>query len=83
MLALAIVGLAAAAVAAAWPYLPTARPDGVSLPGRAGWVNRLFVLAGEAEAAGEPDVAAAARSLIATLVAEKDPPKELPSKKRQ
>jgi len=78
MLALAIAGVLAACVAAAWPYLhlPSSRPGGVSLPGRAGWVNRLFVLVGEAEEAGEVAVAAAARTLIAALVAEKELPKK-------
>lgn len=76
MMALAIVGLAAAGAAAAWPYLSAARPGGVSLPGRAGWVNRLFVLVGEAEEAGEVAVAASARALIAALVAEKELPKK-------
>jgi len=78
MLALAISGALVACVAAAWPYLhlPAVRPGGVSLPGRAGWVNRLFVLVGEAEEAGEVAVAAAARTLIAALVAEKELPKK-------
>ena len=78
MLVLALAGFAVAVAAFAWPYLSAARPGGVSLPGRAGWVNRLFVLVGEAEEAGEVAIAAAARALIATLVAEK----ELPSKKQ-
>jgi hypothetical protein len=39
-------------------------------------VNRLFVLAEQAEEAGEVAVASAARSLIAALVAEKELPKK-------
>jgi len=76
MLVLAVVGFVAAAAAVAWPYLSAARPGGVSLPGRAVWVNRLFVLVGEAEEAGEVAVAASARALIAALVAEKELPKK-------
>lgn len=76
MMALAIAGLLAAAAAAAWPYLPRPAQAGVSLSGRACWVNRLFTLVGEAEAADEPAVEAAARALIAALVAEKELPKK-------
>ena len=76
MLALAVSGFVAAAAAVAWPYLPAARPGGVSPSGRAGWVNRLFVLAGEAEASGEAAIASAARALIAAIVAEKELPKK-------
>jgi hypothetical protein len=39
-------------------------------------VNRLFVLAVQAEEAGETPVATAARALIAALVAEKELPKK-------
>lgn len=76
----AVVGFAAAAAAAAWPYMPKRLPAGPvepeppSLPpsGRARWVNDLFVLAGQADKIGEHGIAAAARSLISALVAEKE-----------
>lgn len=67
-LALGLAGLAVAAGAAVLPFLP--KPAAKSF-GRADWVNRLFVLAGQADAAGSEEVAAAARSLISALVAEK------------
>jgi len=76
MYLLAAVAFAVAAGASALPYLTAARSPGVSPADRAGWVNRLFVLAGQAEEAGEGAVAAAARSLIAALVAEKELPKK-------
>lgn len=68
-LALGLAGLAVAAGAAVLPFLP--KPAAKSSFGRADWVNRLFVLAGQADAAGSEEVAAAARSLISALVAEK------------
>lgn len=67
-LAFSGVGLAVAAVAGAWPYLPKrikTAPEGLD---RADWVNRLFVLAAQADADGSASVAAAARQLIASLV---------------
>jgi hypothetical protein len=71
------VGFLAAAAAAVLPYLPKPAPaDGVSPGDRAGWVNRLFVLAAQADSTGEPAIAAAARSLIAALVAEKELPRK-------
>lgn len=81
---IAAAAFAVAAGASALPYLTAARSPGVSpevssgvAPAdRAGWVNRLFVLAGQADEAGEAAVAAAARSLIAALVAEKELPKK-------
>jgi hypothetical protein len=77
---LAVVAVAAFAVAGgalALPYLPsTARSPGVSPADRAGWVNRLFGLAGQADEAGDVAVASAARALIAALVAEKELPKK-------
>jgi hypothetical protein len=74
MSTVALVGFAVAGLAAAYPYL--ARKVGTSLPAdtipdRAGWVNRLFVLAATADAAKEQDVSDAARVLIAALVAPK------------
>jgi hypothetical protein len=73
---IAAAAFAVAAGASALPYLTAARSPGVSPVDRAGWVNRLFVLAGQAEEAGEVAVAAAARALIAALVAEKELPKK-------
>lgn len=77
---IAVVGFAAAAAAAVWPYVPKRMPSvphaaGLSASSRAKWVNDLFVLAGQADEAGEAAIAAAARSLIASLVAEKELPK--------
>lgn len=76
VLTVSALAIGAAVVAAAWPYLPSARPGGLPASGRAGWVNRLFTLAAEADAAGEVAVSAAARALIAALVAEKELPKK-------
>lgn len=75
-----VAGFVAAAAAAVLPYLPKPTPavTGLSPSARADWVNRLFALASQADAAGEAAVAAASRTLIAALVSEK----ELPSKKR-
>jgi hypothetical protein len=73
---IAAAAFAVAAGASALPYLTAARSPGVSPVDRAGWVNRLFVLAEQAEEAGEVAVASAARSLIAALVAEKELPKK-------
>lgn len=75
-----VAGFLAAAAAAVLPYIPKPSPvvPGLSPSSRADWVNRLFALASQADAAGEASVASAARTLIAALVAEK----ELPSKKR-
>lgn len=64
----AAIAATAAAGAAAWPYIPKARAAGISASDRAGWVNRLFSLAASADEAGESQVAAAARALIAALV---------------
>lgn len=72
-----VVGFLAAAAAALTPYLPKPAPsEGVTPADRAGWVNRLFVLAAQADGTGEPAIAAAARSLIAALVAEKELPRK-------
>lgn len=77
MVWLAAAGFVVAAGAAAWPYLPKpAQSAGISPSDRAGWVNRLFVLVGQAEASGEAAVASAARALIAALVAEKELPRK-------
>lgn len=74
---LALVALGAAGVAFAWPYVPsTPSQPGLSSRTRADWVNRLFGLAADAEAASEPAVAAASRALIAALVAEREPAKK-------
>lgn len=64
--------IGAAILAALWPSikLPT-RPEttsGLSASARADWVNRLFRLASDADAASEPEVADRARALIASLV---------------
>lgn len=74
---LAVVALGCAGVAFAWPYIPAAAGQPVlSAKTRADWVNRLFGLAADAESAAEPAVAAAARALIAALVAEREPAKK-------
>lgn len=72
-----VVGVAVAAAAAAWPALskikipdrPATTPDAYD---RAQWVNNLFELASVADAKSKPDVATAARALIAALVADKE-----------
>lgn len=64
-----VVSLAASAAAFAYPYLPFAKPSsGISSASRALWVNRLFALAADSDAAGEQGVAVAARALIDALV---------------
>ena len=69
--AITIVSFVAAAAAAVWPYLPTpSKPTGLAANDRAGWVNRLFELAAQADESGEAQVAGAARALIAALVAQ-------------
>jgi hypothetical protein len=74
---LALVAIGSAGVAFAWPYIPAAAiPSGLSAKTRADWVNRLFGLASDAEVAGEHAVASASRSLIAALVAEREPAKK-------
>lgn len=75
-LPLAVVGFVLAGLALAWPHIPKARLGGTALPAdpipdRAGWVNRLFVLASQADAAKSKDVSDAARVLISALVAPK------------
>jgi len=67
-IAIAVVAFLAVACAIAWPHLHWARSAGISASDRAGWVNRLFVLAALADAEGQAEVAAAARALIAALV---------------
>jgi hypothetical protein len=67
--ALVIVGsLAIVVVAAAWPSLPSFRfrPAGLTSGDRAAWVNRLFSLTATSD---DPAVTAAAKALIAALVA--------------
>ena len=60
------------AVAAVWPYLPKLPAPAPSVASsRSKWVNDLFVLVSEAEAKSQPEIAAAARALIAALVAQK------------
>lgn len=67
--AVAIVAGLAAACAAVWPYIPSARKDPpLSPPCRAAWVNRLFLLVDAADQAGEGQVASCARALISSLV---------------
>jgi hypothetical protein len=74
---LAAAAFAVAAVAAALPLLASGgKVVGVSPADRATWVNRLFGLAGKADASGEAAIAAAARALIAALVSEKELPKK-------
>lgn len=72
-----VAGFVAAAAAAVLPYLPKPSPSAAVLSSatRADWVNRLFALAAQADAAGEVAVASSARTLIAALVAEKELPK--------
>ena len=72
-----IVGMIVAAAAAVWPALGKIKlPDAPATTGdsydRAHWVNDLFALATVADAKNKPDVAAAARALIAALIADKD-----------
>lgn len=68
------VALVVVVLAAAWPYLPSfpAAEAGLSGADRAAWVNRLFTLT---EASDDPAVTAAAKNLIAALVATGDPKK--------
>lgn len=73
---IAAAAAVAAASAAAWPYIPKFLAPSLSPSDRAGWVNRLFSLAASADAAGEPQVAAAARSLITALVSHQEPAKK-------
>ena len=69
----ALVGGVAAAAALVWPYIPAFKQSPpLSAPCRAAWVNRLFSLAASADEAGEAQVAAAARALIAALVQQQD-----------
>lgn len=76
----AMVAIAAALVAGgafALPYIPLpSRSAGLSSADRAGWVNRLFALAAAADEAGEAQIAAQARSLIAALVNQQEPAKK-------
>ena len=77
----AAVGVVVAVGAAVWPMLPKWPPSapvapagpaaGIRQTDRAKWVNDLFLLAGQADATGEPQVAAASRALIAALVEKK------------
>lgn len=68
---LAVVGFAVAAVAFALPQFVRATEAKSVASDSADWVNRLFVLAGEADASGREQVASAARSLISALIADK------------
>lgn len=66
---LALVAGGAAAAALAWPYIRLSSGSAaLSAADKAGWVNRLFVLAEAADIAGDPAVADQARALIAALV---------------
>lgn len=68
---LAAVGFAVAAVAFALPPGAWTPAPKSSASDSADWVNRLFVLASEADESGREQVAAAARSLISALIADK------------
>lgn len=75
----ALIGLVLAAAAALWPLALSfaggrAQPESGDIPPakRAEWVNRLFALAAEADAAGEAGVASASRSLITALISHQD-----------
>jgi hypothetical protein len=74
--AIAAVAFAVAAGAALLPSLVKDNAPGISGRDRAWWVNRLFALAVQADEAGDSAVAAAGRSLISALVAEKELPKK-------
>lgn len=73
-LVIGLTSIVVVAVAAAWPYLPAipAAATGLSGADRAAWVNRLFSLT---EASDDPAVTAAAKALIAALVASGEPKK--------
>lgn len=67
----AVVSAAAFAVvliAAGWPYLRLPASPGLTATKRADWVNRLFVLAAQADEAGQAEVASAARGLTSALI---------------
>ena len=70
-----VVALAAVVLSAAWPYLrlSVAASSGLTPEKRADWVNRLFVLAADADAADLPAVASAARGLVTALVGQPEP----------
>lgn len=75
----ALAGLALAAAAALWPLALSfigrrQEPESgdISPSKRAEWVNRLFALAAEADAAGEGGVASASRSLITALISHQE-----------
>lgn len=69
----AVLSFLAAAGLALGPVIVAARRSPLDVASRAGWVNRLLQLAEDATAAGHPDVASAARSLIDALVSEPKP----------
>ena len=72
--AVSVVAVLAAAGAAAWPLLrPQVTSTGLTPAARADWVNRLFALAADADAAGKADVAEAARALVTALVGQAEP----------
>lgn len=71
-LAVSVGAFLSVGVAALWPYLPKLPvPQNNVASSRSKWVNELFALVAEAESAGQPEIAAAARALIAALVAQK------------
>lgn len=76
MVAVYVLAIVAAGVAIAWPHVrwpQFAKPNDAAPIARADWVNRLFSLAAAADISGEPEVAAAARTLIAALVGRPEP----------
>lgn len=67
--ALVASGLAVAAIAFAAPYLRQhSSPASISPASKAWWAKRLFALAAEADASGDAQTAAAARSLLDALI---------------
>jgi hypothetical protein len=76
IVSLSALAILAAGVAFGWPYLrwPQVRASGrMTAASRANWVNRLFALAVASDAAGDSEVAASARALIAALVGRSAP----------
>lgn len=75
--AIAVVGFVVAIAAALLPSIAKAVPKVAGADDRADWVNRLFVLASQADESGREEVASAARALISALVAEKPQAKKV------
>lgn len=74
---IAFVGFAVAAAAALLPMLAKSARAPAAPDDRADWVNRLFVLASQADDSGREAVAGASRALISALVAEKPQTKKV------